>query len=129
MKRILIADDDPGILDALTALLSGRYEVVAARNGEDVLGEVERQRFDLVLLDLRLPLAEGERIVTWMRARSLTTPVLVMSANWFRLERALGLGADDALPKPFLFRELAEKIERLIGDRRSTRASSHARPA
>ena len=54
MKRILIADDDPSILDGLSTLLSRSYEVVAARNGEDLLAELERRAFDLVLLDLRM---------------------------------------------------------------------------
>lgn len=115
MKRILIADDDAAILDALSTLLARDYEVVAARNGEDLLGELERQAFDLVVLDLRMPLVKGESALAAIHARGRPTPVIVMSGNLSRIEDALRRGADDSLAKPFAFRELEEKIARLIG--------------
>ncbi len=115
MKRILIADDDPGILDGLSTLLSGRYEVVAARNGEDLLTELERTPFDLVLLDLRMPLVQGEHAIAAIHAAGRAIPVIVMSGNRGRIEEALRRGASDSLAKPFGFRELEEKIVRLLG--------------
>ncbi len=114
MKRILVADDDSAILNALTALLTPRYEVVAARNGEDLLSELERQHFDLVLLDLRMPLVVGESALTAIQAGWRTTPIIVMSGNRARIEEALRRGADESLAKPFAFRELEEKINRLM---------------
>ncbi len=114
MKRILVADDDPGILNALTALLTPRYEVVAARNGEDLLSELERQHFDLVLLDLRMPLVVGENALSAIQAGGRTTPIIVMSGNRARIDEALRRGADESLAKPFAFRELEEKIARLM---------------
>lgn len=122
MKRILIADDDPAILDGLATLLNRDYEVVATRNGEDLLRELERQPFDLILLDLRMPLLKGESVLMAIQAGGGSTPIIVMSGNRSRIEDALRRGADESLAKPFAFRELEEKIERLIG-------SSHASPA
>lgn len=115
MKRILIADDDPAILDGLAMLLSRTYEVVAARNGEDLLTELERSPFDLVLLDLRMPLVQGEHAIAAIHAADRATPVIVMSGNPGRIEEALRRGASDSLAKPFGFRELEEKIVRLLG--------------
>ena len=114
MKRILVADDDPAILDALSTLLAPSYEVVAARNGEDLLSELARQRFDLVLLDLRMPLVVGENALSAIHAGGWATPIIVMSGNRARIEEAMRRGADESLAKPFAFRELEEKIARLI---------------
>lgn len=116
MKRILIADDDPAILDALAMLLSRAYEVVAVRNGEDLLGELEREPFDLVLLDLRMPLVQGESALSAIQAEGRSMPIIVMSGNRSRIEEALRRGADESLAKPFAFPDLEEKIERLIGN-------------
>ncbi len=115
MKRILIADDDPSILDGLSTLLSRSYEVIAARNGEDLLAELEGRPFDLVLLDLRMPLVHGEHAITAILAAGRALPVIVMSGNRGRIEEALRRGASDSLAKPFGFRELEEKIVRLLG--------------
>jgi len=113
MKRILLADDDAGIRDGLARLLSPRYEVVTARDGESALAEIARRPVDLVVLDMFMPLVDGEKALESMRARGLTTPVILMSSR--RLDRTRALGADDCLAKPFAFRTLEEKIERLLG--------------
>ena len=115
MKRILIADDDLSILDGLSTLLAADYEVVAVRNGEDLLIELERRPFDLVLLDLRMPLVKGESALAAIHAGGRTMPIIVMSANRMRIEDALRRGAAESVAKPFAFAELEEKIERLIG--------------
>jgi CheY-like chemotaxis protein len=115
VKRILLADDDPGIRDGLARLLSRQYEVITARDGEGVLAEIARQPIDLVLLDMFMPLVDGEKALESMRARGSTTPVILMSAQSRRLDRTRALGADDCLAKPFAFHALEEKIERLLG--------------
>jgi DNA-binding response OmpR family regulator len=124
VKRILIADDDPAILDGLATLLSRDYEVVAASNGEDLLLEIGRQHFDLVLLDLRMPLVKGENAVTAIQAGGGSMPIIVMSGNRRRIDEALRRGADDSIAKPFAFGELEQKIERLFGAPARPSASS-----
>lgn len=115
LKRILIADDDPAILDALAMLLERDYEVVATRNGEELLLELERQPCDLVVLDLRMPLVKGENALTAIQANGGSMPIIVMSGNRARIQEALRRGADDSVAKPFAFHELEEKIQRLLG--------------
>ena len=114
MKRILIADDDLGILQAMESLLSRKYRVITARDGEEVLERLEREAVDLVILDLLMPLLDGEGALVALRERGLRLPVIVMSAHGDRLGKTRLLGADDFLAKPFEFRELERMIERLL---------------
>jgi len=114
MKRILIADDDLGILQAMESLLSRRYRVITARDGEEVLEKLSQEPVDLVILDLLMPLLDGEGALVAIRERGLRYPVIVMSAHGDRLGRTRLLGADDFLAKPFEFRELERTIERLL---------------
>ncbi len=115
MREILIADDDPGIRAAMETLLSRRYRVRTARDGEEALEWMEREPPDLVILDLLMPLLDGEAALVELRNRGSRVPVIVMSAHAHRLGKTRLLGADDFLPKPFEFRELERIIERLLG--------------
>lgn len=115
MRRILIADDDLGILQAMESLLSQNYRVITARDGEEVLESLDREPVDLVILDLLMPLLDGEDALVALRERGFRLPVIVMSAHGDRLGRTRLLGADDFLAKPFEFRELERMIERLLG--------------
>ena len=115
MRRILIADDDLGILEAMESLLSRRYRVITARDGEEALERLEDEPVDLVILDLLMPLLDGEMALVMLRDRGFRQPVIIMSAHVDRLGRTRLLGADDFLAKPFEFRELERMIERLLG--------------
>ncbi|MEP6994554.1 MAG: response regulator [Acidobacteriota bacterium] len=115
MKRILIADDDLGILEAMASLLSLRYGVVTARDGEEALDRLDHEPVDLVILDLLMPLMDGERALVALRESGFHAPIIVMSAHADRRGRTRLLGADDFLAKPFEFRELEAMIERLLG--------------
>ena len=115
MKRILIADDDLGILEAMESLLSQRYGVITARDGEEALERWDEEPVDLVILDLLMPLMDGESALVALRERGFDAPIIVMSAHADRLGRTRLLGADDFLAKPFEFRELEAMIERLLG--------------
>ena len=114
MRRILIADDDLGILEGMEKLLSRRYDVVTARNGEEALERLSEGHVDLVILDLLMPLVDGESALVRLRESGFVGGVIVMSAHADRLGRTRLLGADDFLVKPFEFRELERSIERLL---------------
>lgn len=129
MKRILIADDDLGILEGMEMLLSRRYDVVTARNGEEALERLSEGPVDLVILDLLMPLLDGENALVRLRESGFEGGIIVMSAHADRLGRTRLLGADDFLVKPFEFRELERSIERLLPheefpERHRTAASS-----
>lgn len=115
MRRILIVDDDPFILDALGALLKDRYDVVAASNGEEAIERLASEPVDLVVLDMMMPLLDGERVLHDTRGHGARVPIIIVSAKRERLLNFRALGADDFIEKPFDFDVLERKISRLLG--------------
>src|SRR6266571_3869472 len=82
LPRILLVDDEPRLLSSLYELLRDRdYHLVTASNGAEALAQLSRLRFDLVLLDLRLPDMSGHEIMDFINARSIDADVIVMSGE------------------------------------------------
>jgi len=110
--RILVIDDDPSLLRALTISLSARgYEVTGARSGEEGLDRVAHWHPDLVLVDLGLPGIDGVEVIRGVRGWS-EVPILVLSARHQSTGKveALDYGADDYVTKPFGMDELLARI-------------------
>jgi DNA-binding response OmpR family regulator len=113
-RRILVVDDDLAILEALAVLLGGRYDLLTATDGREALRLIEDRSVDLVVSDVLMPLVAGEELVDAARRAGARIPVILISGHQERLERAREAGADDYLYKPFPFRTLEERIERLL---------------
>jgi DNA-binding response OmpR family regulator len=113
-RRILVVDDDVAILEALEILLGPRYDVLTASDGREALRHIRDRDVDLVVSDVLMPLVAGEELVEAARRSGVRIPVILMSGHRERLERARESGADDYLYKPFPFRTLEERIERLL---------------
>lgn len=98
-----------------------QYDVEVARTGEDGFFRLNEERFDVVVLDLGLPGKDGLEILTTMRRRGWTTPVLVLTARDAVEDRIRGLdsGADDYMVKPFAIGELVARIRALLRRGRS----------
>ena len=112
MTRVLVVDDEPQIRRVLTLNLSTRgYDVTAAQDGTQALLEASRHPPDVVLLDLGLPDIDGLQVIRELRTWT-TTPIVVLSARTGSEDkvRALDLGADDYVQKPF---DMAELLARL----------------
>jgi two-component system KDP operon response regulator KdpE len=110
--RILIVDDEPGIANAVHRNLAAHgFTVSIASTGSEGLDRYSKQHPDLVLLDLGLPDMDGTKIIETIRATS-STPIIVLSVreNEGDKVRALDLGADDYLTKPFGVDELLARI-------------------
>jgi DNA-binding response OmpR family regulator len=114
-RRILVVDDDVAILEALEILLGSRYDVLTASDGQHALRLIEDQLVDLVVSDVLMPLVAGEELVEAARRSGVRIPVILMSGHRERLDLARDAGADAYLYKPFPFRTLEERIERLLG--------------
>src|SRR5918992_4397354 len=115
--RILVVEDEQKVADALREGLEGeKYDVVVERTGENAFFRVNTEMFDAILLDLTLPGRDGLDILRALRARGLSTPVLVLTARDSLQDRVTGLdsGADDYLVKPFAFAELVARIRALV---------------
>ncbi len=110
--RILVVDDEPQILRSLrTTLAAHGYDVQTAASGEDAVALVDGHMPDLVVLDLVLPGISGLDVCRYLRERS-PVPILILSARGDERDkvRALDLGADDYLTKPFGVNELLARI-------------------
>jgi len=110
--RILLVEDDTSIQRSVGVLLRGRgYEVRAAVRGEEALAAASEWHPDLVVLDLGLPDIEGVEVCRRLRAGS-NAPILVLSARVAEADkvRALDVGADDYVTKPFGPEELVARI-------------------
>ena len=110
--RILVVDDEPNILAAMSPLLRSQgYEVFTAMTGRAAVETIERTSADLVVLDLGLPDVDGVQICIDIRRRH-NIPILVLSARGAEGDkvRALDAGADDYVTKPFGTQELLARI-------------------
>jgi len=110
--RILVVEDDPGILRALkTNLTRHGFDVETAETGARALDTYSRYRPDLILLDLGLPDIDGTAVIREVRAQS-GTPIVVLSVRGAERDKveALDLGADDYLTKPFGVEELLARV-------------------
>jgi two-component system KDP operon response regulator KdpE len=110
--RVLIVDDEPETLKYVGANLKARgYEVVTAADGTEALKRSEEDVFDLVLLDITMPGPDGFAVCQELR-RTSTVPIIMLSARGQEKDkvRALDLGADDYITKPFGIEELLARI-------------------
>jgi CheY-like chemotaxis protein len=113
--QILVVDDDPDILEALSEILEAEgYEVDRARHGQEALARIEQRRPDLILLDLMMPVMDGWEFSQALRQRSDwdDIPVVVLSADRQAGAKARVVGARGFLAKPFELNELL----RVVGD-------------
>jgi len=121
LPRILLVDDEPRLLSSLHELLRDRnYHLVTASNGADALAQLAKLRFDLVLLDLRLPDMSGHEIMDFINGKGIDADVIVMSGE-VGIDAAIGAlkrGAYDYLRKPYSREELLKTVANALQQRR-----------
>jgi two-component system copper resistance phosphate regulon response regulator CusR len=113
MKRILIAEDEARISSFIEkGLRANGFDTTVADDGRDALRKAESGEFDLLLLDVRLPGMDGFAILSQLRRRGRTIPVIMLTARDSVEDTVAGLegGADDYISKPFRFDELLARI-------------------
>jgi two-component system response regulator RegX3 len=116
VTRILVVEDEESFSDALSYMLRKEgFAVSVAGSGPDALAQFDRERADLVLLDLMLPGMSGTDVCRTLRARS-RVPIIMVTARDSELDKVLGLelGADDYVTKPFSSRELVARIRAVL---------------
>lgn len=126
-KRILLVEDEPGLILTLTdRLTSEGYHVEAATDGAQGLARASTGSFDLIVLDVMLPGKNGFDVCRDLRQQNITTPVLMLTARGQVVDKVVGLklGADDYLTKPFEMIELLARIEALLRRVSDTTAAS-----
>ncbi len=116
MKSILIVDDSENILLALETLFKEEnFNTIFASNGKEALKELEENGPDIILMDIEMPVLNGMDTLINLRKMGYTVPVILMTAGDFvtRREKALELGAQECIRKPFDCFELIRIIKRL----------------
>jgi two-component system, OmpR family, KDP operon response regulator KdpE len=124
---ILVVDDDPAIRESLaTELRASGYATLSATDGDDGVRAFEAQGPDLVLTDLAMPRSDGFSLISALRAIS-KTPIVVLSVRGHDADkiRALDLGADDFVTKPFSVPELLARIRAHLRRTNTAPASLH----
>lgn len=129
MRRILVVDDDPMIRDHLARILSRHdFTAVTAADGVEALELVEREKPDLIVLDVMMPRADGREVLARLRRGGNWTPVILLTGVGQAGTRAdaLDKGADDYLNKPFEPAELVARIRAVLRRGQVGQTLSHA---
>jgi DNA-binding response OmpR family regulator len=118
-KRILVADDDPDLLDLLKMDLGFQgYEILAAANGKDALQIALNERLDLVLLDVMMPYIDGYHVAYELTNKlgGKAPKILIMTSRDTVKEKGIALmsGATEVLQKPFEMAKLHERVAAIL---------------
>jgi CheY-like chemotaxis protein len=118
-QTILVADDEPEVLDLVRLLLEWEnYTVVEAKDGEQALAQAQATQPDLILLDVRMPKMNGLDVLERLQADPVlaSIPVVMLSVltTYPQVGKALQNGAIAYLPKPFELREMARLVKRVL---------------
>ena len=119
-RSVLVVDDEPNIVVSLEYLLRrAGYDVRVARDGQEALRTVAEKMPDLILLDAMMPVRDGYDVCQTLRAdpamKNVRILMLTAKSRDVDQEKALALGADDYVTKPFSTRELVEHVRRILG--------------
>ncbi len=122
-QKLLIVDDEPGIVDTVQAWFSPQYEILTAYSGQEAIKKAAEQP-DLILLDINMPGMDGLTVCQTIREH-VVCPILFLTARIESADKIIGFqaGADDYIVKPFDLDELAARVEAHL--RREKRRQGH----
>ncbi len=127
--RVLVVEDEEALAAGLVLNLELKaYEVDLARDGREALDKVRGERYDLILLDVRLPEVDGFEVCRRLRHERNFTPILMLTARSQPddVVNGLKLGADDYVVKPFDLEQLLARVEGLLRRRAWSREAEAA---
>lgn len=123
MTKIMVVDDEPDLLEVVKLILeSDGYQVVTAGSGQEALDNIEKEKPDLVLLDIIMPKMDGWEVFSRIKSNPKTTsiPVIMLTAKDQRIDKLIGLHVvrvDDYITKPFGRSELLDRIKRVLQEK------------
>ncbi|MDW7674714.1 MAG: response regulator transcription factor, partial [Bacillota bacterium] len=126
-KKILVVDDEPTILKVVEQTLrKNGYQVITCKDGEEALVQLDKEKPDLMILDLMLPKLDGYEVCRLAKQKG-TTPIIMLTAKADLIDKTVGfnLGVDDYVTKPFSPSELALRVKAVL--RRTVEAKIFAK--
>ena len=118
MKRILVAEDNESNYVLMTYVLRTRYEVVRASNGKEAVELSDQQQFDLIMMDMKMPVMDGLEATRLIKEKHPDLPIIALTANAFETDRqaTFEAGCCDFISKPFSREKCLETIAKYIGE-------------
>ena len=118
MKKILIAEDNDSNFVLMSYILKKHYQFERAKNGQEAVEMVDKNQYDIVLMDIKMPIMNGLEATKAIREKHPDLPILALTANAFDSDRQLAMevGCNDFLSKPVSSEECIETIKRIIGE-------------
>ena len=121
MKKILVVDDEPDILELIKDILKSKYEVYTAKNVKEAVSTLEKVKIDLVILDIMMPQIDGWDFLWMIRGseKYREIPVIIVTARANAEDKLIGLkeGVQDYIVKPFLPNELINRVEEILKEK------------
>jgi two-component system response regulator VicR len=121
MKKILVVDDEPDILELIKDILKSKYEVYTAKNVREAVSTLEKVKIDLIILDIMMPQIDGWDFLWMIRGseKYREIPVIIVTARADAEDKLIGLkeGVKDYIVKPFLPNELINRVEEILKER------------
>ena len=118
MKKILIAEDNDSNFVLMSYILKKYYQFERARNGQEAVEMVDKNQYDIVLMDIKMPIMDGLDATKAIKEKHPDLPIVALTANAFDSDRQLAMevGCNDFLSKPVSSEECIETIKRIIGE-------------
>ena len=118
MKKILVAEDNDSNFILMTYILKKYYEYDRARNGKEAVEMVDKSTYDMVLMDIKMPVMDGLEATKAIKENHPDLPIVALTANAFDSDRQLALmaGCNDFLAKPVSSEHSLKTIRNLIGE-------------
>lgn len=118
MKKILIAEDNDSNFILMTYILKKYYQFERAKNGQEAVQMVEKNTYDIVLMDIKMPIMDGLEATRQIRANGQTLPIVALTANAFDSDRTLAeeAGCNDFLAKPVSSEACLKAIKKFLGE-------------
>ena len=118
MKKVLVAEDNDSNFILMTYILKKYYEFDRARNGQEAVEMADDSKFDLVLMDIKMPVMDGLQATKAIKEKCPNLPVVALTANAFDSDRtaAFEAGCDDFLAKPVSSDLCLQTIRKIVGE-------------
>ena len=118
MKKILVAEDNDSNFILMTYILKKYYEYDRAKNGREAVDMIESGTFDMVLMDIKMPILDGLEATKAIKEKHPDLPIVALTANAFDSDRQLAMqaGCNDFLSKPVSSELCLKTIRKFIGE-------------